>query len=318
MPKIVDNYVLERKIGHGQFGDVYKGYNKLDNKDIAVKAVKRELLKGKFNELLENEIRVLKTCNNENIMKLYDLKKTSNNFYLVLEYCNEGDLSQYLKERKYLTEDECVEILIQILNGFKTLVKNNIMHRDFKLANILKHNGNIKIADFGFSKLLGTDNLANTMLGSPLNMAPEVLNNQIYDNKADMWSIGTCFYELLFGKSPYTAANMVDLLKNIKNKPLEIPKKINNISPIVEDVIRKMLVVDPKKRIEWNDLFNHRVNYYRDEQMKNELENTLNTQDMNLSMNMSRFYLKNNRVVSHPEDIKQKEEVNEFAINIAK
>ncbi len=215
MPKIVDNYVLERKIGHGQFGEVFKGYNKVNNADIAVKAVKRELLKGKFNELLDNEIRVLKSCNNENIIKLYDLKKTSNNFYLMLEYCNEGDLCQYLKERKFLTEDEAVEFLIQILNGFKTLVKNNIMHRDFKLANILKHNGNIKIADFGFSKLLGSSNLANTMLGSPLNMAPEVLNNQIYDNKADIWSIGTCFYEILFGKPPYTAANMVDLLKNI-------------------------------------------------------------------------------------------------------
>ncbi len=214
--------------------------------------MKRSLLTGKFNELLDNEIKVLKTCDNVNIMKLYDLKKTSNNFYLMLEYCNEGDLSQYLKERKTLTEDEAVEFLCQILNGFKTLVKNNIMHRDLKLANILKHNNIIKIADFGFSKLLGSDNLTNTMLGSPLNMAPEVLNNQSYDNKADIWSIGTCFYELLFGKSPYTAGNMVDLLSNIKTKPLEIPRKINNISDVVEDVLRKMLVVDPKKRIEWN------------------------------------------------------------------
>lgn len=173
MPKIVDNYVLERKIGSGQFGDVFKGYNKTNNQDIAIKVVKRELLKGKFNELLENEIRVLRTCNNDNIIKLYDIKKTANNFYLMLEYCNEGDLMQYQKEKKYLTEDEAVEFLIQILNAFKTLVKNKIMHRDFKLANILKHNGNIKIADFGFAKLLGNDNLASTMLGSPLNMAPE-------------------------------------------------------------------------------------------------------------------------------------------------
>lgn len=89
------------------------------------------------------------------------------------------------------------------------------MHRDFKLANILKHDGNIKIADFGFSKLLGNDNMASTMLGSPLNMAPEVLNGQDYTNKADIWSIGTVFYELLFGKPPYTASNMIDLIKNI-------------------------------------------------------------------------------------------------------
>jgi serine/threonine-protein kinase ULK/ATG1 len=79
----------------------------------------------------------------------------------------------------------------------------------------LKNDGDIKIADFGFSKLLGNESLASTMLGSPLNMAPEVLNNTEYNNKADIWSIGTCFYELLFGKPPFTATNMVDLLKNI-------------------------------------------------------------------------------------------------------
>ena len=78
-----------------------------------------------------------------------------------------------IKEKKYLSEDEGTEFFIQILNAFKTLVKNKIMHRDFKLANILKHDGNIKIADFGFSKLLGNDNMTSTMLGSPLNMAPE-------------------------------------------------------------------------------------------------------------------------------------------------
>lgn len=107
------------------------------------------MLKGKFTELLENEIKVLKTCNNENIIKLYDIKKTANNIYLIMEYCNEGDLTciaeykplEYIKQRKFLTEEEAVDFLIQILNGFKTLVKHRIMHRDFKLANILKHDG---------------------------------------------------------------------------------------------------------------------------------------------------------------------------------
>jgi serine/threonine-protein kinase ULK/ATG1 len=107
------------------------------------------------------------------------------------------------------------------------------LHRDLKLANILKHNGYLKIADFGFAKLLENDDeLASTMLGSPLNMAPEVLNGNDYGNKADIWSIGTVFYELLFGKPPYTAGNMIDLLKNIKSKPLEFPKKINSISEV--------------------------------------------------------------------------------------
>ena len=318
MPKIVDNYVLERKIGSGQFGEVFKGYNKTTNVDIAIKSVKRELLKGKFHELLENEIKVLRSCNNENIIKLYDLKKTQNNIYLILEYCNEGDLNNFLKSRKYITEDEAVEYLLQIFNAFKTLVKAKIMHRDFKLANILKHNGNIKIADFGFSKLLGNDSKAQTMLGSPLNMAPEILNGSEYDNKADIWSIGTVFYELLFGRSPFVAGNMIDLLKNIKTKPLDIPRKVNNISEVVEDVLRRMLTVDPVDRIEWEELFAHKINFYQEEKLKKELETTLKSSEFNLSLNMSRFYIKNNMVIAHPAEINKKEELNNYAIQIAK
>ena len=244
MVKVVDNYVLEREIGKGQFGQVFKGYNKVTGEDIAVKTVSRKNLKGKFYELLENEIKVLRTCNNPNIIKLFDIKKTKNNIYLVLEYCNEGDLMEFIKNKGRLVQEEAIEFFVQIINAFKTLVKAKIMHRDFKLANILLHNGMIKIADFGFAKLLGNDVFTNTMLGSPLNMAPEVLDGVDYNNKADIWSIGTCFYELRYGRPPYTAKNIVDLLKNIKNKPLYFSKSIP-VDPIVQDVLRKMLVVNP-------------------------------------------------------------------------
>lgn len=118
------------------------------------------------------------------------------------------------------------------------------MHRDFKLPNILKHKGIIKIADFGFSKILGEDAIANTMLGSPLNMAPEILGGKEYNNKADIWSIGTCFYEILFGRSPYTAKNIVELLQKIKNTTFKLPPNAN-VSPEVEDVLKKMLVFNP-------------------------------------------------------------------------
>lgn len=83
------------------------------------------------------------------------MKKTANNFYLILEYCNDGDLEAYVKKRKYLVEDEAIEIFIELLQGFKHLYKHKILHRDLKLANILRHEGKIKIADFGFSKMMG-------------------------------------------------------------------------------------------------------------------------------------------------------------------
>lgn len=118
------------------------------------------------------------------------------------------------------------------------------MHRDFKLPNILKHNNIIKIADFGFSKMLGDDNIASTMLGSPLNMAPEILAGKNYNNKADIWSIGTCFYELLFGKPPYTAGNIVELVKKIKKRPFWLSTSLG-MKPEVKDVLERMLVYRP-------------------------------------------------------------------------
>jgi len=123
-----------------------------------------------------------------------------------------------------------------------------------------------------------------------------------YSNKADIWSIGTVFYEMLFGKPPYTAGNMIDLVRNIEKKPLDIPRKINNISKIAEDALRKMLVVDPRKRIEWEDLFNHKINFYLEDKIKKDLEDTLKGEGA-LAMNMSRFYINNNLVINHPNDI---------------
>ena len=314
MVKIVDNYVLQRIIGKGQFGEVYKGYHKKTLKDVAIKAVNRKKLKGKFYELLENEIKVLRCCENINIIKLYDIKKTSNNIYLMLEYCNEGDLMQYLKKKGRLTEEEAIEMLIQILNAFKTLVKSKIMHRDFKLPNILKHNGIIKIADFGFSKILGEDAFATTMLGSPLNMAPEILGGKDYNNKADIWSIGTCFYEMLFGKPPFTAKNIVELLQKIKKHPVEFPRNVY-VSDEVKDILRKMLVFDPRKRIDWEDLFEHKVTKIMEEGILKDLEDTMKNQDI---QNISKFYIKNNKVIDHPEEIEKKKDINNFAFDISK
>jgi serine/threonine-protein kinase ULK/ATG1 len=312
MPKVVENYVLERKIGSGQYGDVFKGFNRTNSQDIAIKVINREKLKGKFNELFDNEIRVLKACNNINIVKLYDIKKTANNYYLIMEYCNEGDLAGYLKARRRLSEDEAVEFLVQILNAFRSLVKNKIMHRDFKLANILKHDGHLKIADFGFSKLLEEDDVTTaTMLGSPLNMAPEILNNKEYNNKADIWSIGTVFYEILFGKPPYTASNIVELVKKVNTKALTIPKREYPISDLAEDLLRRMLVQNPAHRIEWEDLFSHRLLRVAEEKIKAQLTDTLKGEDV--EFNISRFYMKNNLVVDHPADITKKEEMNNFA-----
>ena len=89
-----------------------------------------------------------------------------------MEYCNDSDMLARVRKYGKLSEEEVIKYFCQILNAFQTLTKHKIMHRDFKLANILLHEGGVKVADFGFAKLLNTEDYATTMLGSPLNMAP--------------------------------------------------------------------------------------------------------------------------------------------------
>lgn len=121
--------------------------------------------------------------------------KTTNNFYFIYEYCNGKTLEVLLRQEGKLEESKALKIFKQLLEAFKILNKYNIMHRDLKPDNIFFHNGNLKLGDFGFCKTLGRqDDMASTMLGSPIFMAPEVLRGEIYTSKADIWSLGVVLF----------------------------------------------------------------------------------------------------------------------------
>ena len=129
------------------------------------------------------------------------------------------------------------------------------MHRDLKPSNILLNNGVIKVADFGFCKsLLGPKDLTKTMVGSPIYMAPEILKGQNYSIKADIWSMGIVLFEMLFGYCPYEDRTIAALISQINHKMLKIPKHIQPISQLTDMLLKYMLVVDPRQRIEWSQL----------------------------------------------------------------
>lgn len=129
------------------------------------------------------------------------------------------------------------------------------MHRDIKPDNILLHNGMIKIADFGFCKPLENANeLAQTMLGSPIYMAPEVLNGQIYTIKADIWSIGVVLFQMVYGKCPFESKSIAKLIKMLEEEDVIIPSE-PKISQTLEKLIRRILVKDANNRIDWKEMF---------------------------------------------------------------
>lgn len=138
-------------------------------------------------------------------------------------------MESLLQKKKMLKEEEALVIFRQLLEAFKELNKNNIMHRDLKPDNIFFSEGKVKLGDFGFCKMLEM-NMAQTMLGSPIYMAPEILKEEIYTLKADIWSLGVVLFEMLFGYCPFESSSISQLINVIKDNELKIPKELNPIS----------------------------------------------------------------------------------------
>lgn len=142
------------------------------------------------------------------------------------------------------------------MNACYSLHIKNILHRDLKPSNILLHQGQIKIADFGFCKLLRRrQDVTRTMVGSPIYMAPEILKGRAYNIQCDIWSMGVLFYELLFARCPFEERSIPRLIQRIDTSPVTFPRHFNNISVKTEQLLKKMLVPDPRRRITWEELF---------------------------------------------------------------
>jgi serine/threonine protein kinase len=160
---------------------------------------------------------------------------------MVMEYCP-MDLSQYLKKYK-LDEGKATDIIRQVLAGLSCLVNKGVIHRDLKPANILVTSRNeFKLADFGLARYVQEydSSLLQTVAGTPLYMAPQILKKTPYTTKCDIWSVGIIFYELLVGKLPWTATNEQELIHNVMHRPLYLPP---GLSDWAKSLLVRMIVI---------------------------------------------------------------------------
>lgn len=215
--KVVSGYALQQKLGSGSFAVVYKGVRVVPSPQhantVAIKAIARtsEKLTKKVLQNLEIEIAILRTYRHQNIVCLHDVQKTDRHFYLLLEYCGGGDVQGLIRSRKSgrLTEGLTRRLMRDLASGLKFLWGQELIHRDIKPQNLLltgalpldeiddpdkteelyqkrlalnfpSHQFALKIADFGFARHLQTTSLAETLCGSPLYMAPEILQHHRY------------------------------------------------------------------------------------------------------------------------------------------
>ncbi|KAG9266248.1 serine/threonine-protein kinase ULK1 isoform X1 [Astyanax mexicanus] len=264
----VGKFEFSRKdlIGHGAFAVVFKGRNREKHDwEVAVKCINKKNL-AKSQTLLGKEIKILKELKHENIVALHDFQETASSVYLVMEYCNGGDLADYLHSKGTLSEDTIRVFLQQIAGAMRVLQAKGIIHRDLKPQNILlshpagrkTHSNNtcIKIADFGFARHLQNNMMAATLCGSPMYMA-QVIMSQNYDAKADLWSIGTIVFQCLTGKAPFQASSPQDLrLFYEKNKNLS-PNIPRETSSHLRHLLLGLLQRNHKDRMDFDEFFKH-------------------------------------------------------------
>lgn len=261
------NYEFLKELGKGAFATVYLARHRSSNRLFAIKQQARNQIdpNRKLKQLFDSELEILQKIDHPNLLKFYEMLKTANSYYLVLEYCKHGDLEQSIKKTYpdgKVPEAVAVKYLAQIVNGFRELTRKKIMHRDFKLANIFLDDDRVVIGDFGFAKEGFEEN--TTYLGTKLTMAPELLNagtNCRYTNKADLWSVGVTYYKMLFGTYPWLTEKETELKIMIREKNgLKLPWT-SGISHLLsthsKDFLRRVLTEDPVQRISWGEVFKH-------------------------------------------------------------
>ena len=254
-----DYIIYRNKIGKGSFSKIYRGVlSNNKSKEIAVKMIKKKNIKNE--QLIQREIKVLQSLKHENIIQLLDVIITNNRYHLILNYCKFGDLKNYMyHEHPDMSEYDIQYLMKQLKSGLQYLYENKIIHRDLKPQNILiTCEKIIKISDFGFAKIYKDDTMTQTICGSPLYMAPEILNYKQYTILADLWSVGVILYEMMFKKTPVKGANLYELVSNIKRYNQNKDTLLTNnkhYSIILQNLVKKLLEKEPKKRITWELFF---------------------------------------------------------------
>ena len=276
---MIKDYIIKTRLGVGSYGTVYKVCKKTTGKIYVIKQI--SLLGLTEKEILEykSEAKLLSSIKSNYVVKYFDSFIDNHNLNILMEYCDGGDLYQYLEKNKKkkikLKEKTIWQIFIQMLIGLNSIHKKKILHRDIKSQNIfLTKNLDIKIGDLGVSKKLIQTNFAKTFIGTPYYLSPEICMEKPYNDKSDVWAIGCILYELCTFNYPFNAKSQGALLLKILNSQ---PEKIDNnyyskdlqnminlllnknyeLRPSCRDILKMKIILEKAKKYNLiNDIMN--------------------------------------------------------------
>ena len=259
-------YRVIKRLGQGAFGAAYEVSNINDHKKYVIKEIQMKEASKEEADQLKKESKILSSINNDNVVKYYESFTENGTFNIVMEFCEGSDLAKYINEHKQnnqkIEEKQIYKFIYDICQGLLDIHNKKLIHRDLKPANIfLTKDLNVKIGDFGIAKQLTTYNqYAKTQCGTMLYMAPEIINGEKYNYKADCWSLGCIIYELCTFNYCFYSNSLIILFKNITQS---IYNKIedNFYGDELKDIIYSLLNKDYKDRASIKDILEKAKSY---------------------------------------------------------
>ena len=248
IPMSFGKYNYVNKIGSGSFSVVILCEHIKTHQQFACKIVSRDLLVAeKTFDRFEQEVRIMQTLQHPNIVRVEEIVYEEKLIFVVMEYCQRGDLFNYIIKNGTLTDYVIKKIFRQVVEAIKYLHERHLAHRDIKPENILINNaGNAKLGDFGLCHLTSPQKLLTTPCGSPLYAPPEIISGTPYDGlKSDMWSLGVVLFTMCTGSLPWAQTNQSKLLQQIQDAEYVIPL---SVSPVFRDLIEKLMEPNPNLR----------------------------------------------------------------------
>ncbi|CAO2652846.1 Nn.00g022570.m01.CDS01 [Neocucurbitaria sp. VM-36] len=251
-------FEIGKPLGKGKFGRVYLAKERSSGFVCALKVLhKSELQQGKVEKQVRREIEIQSHLTHPNILKLFGHFHDAKRIFLILEFAGKGELYKHLRREQRFPEPKAAQYIAQMAAALKYLHRKHVMHRDIKPENILVGiHGEIKISDFGWS-VHAPNNRRNTMCGTLDYLPPEMLRgggkDNFYSEKVDLWSLGVLTYEFLVGEAPFEDTQVMTQRK-IARGEYTVP---NFVSPEAKDLIKRLLVLDPEKRIALEDVERH-------------------------------------------------------------
>ena len=283
---IIEDYIIKETLGKGTFSVVKLGEQEKTKQKVAIKILDKEKIKTKEDlTRIQREIKILSMLEHPNIIKTYTISETPKKYYIIMEYCEGGELFDYIVEKERLKESEASIFFYQLINALEYIHSKGIAHRDLKPENLLlsQNKKSIKIIDFGLSNFFENgNNCLETPCGSPSYASPEIIRGEVYDGfKIDIWACGIILFAMLCGYLPfdddeeeekeeqddkkYFSQSNINkeeksednevLFQKILDGKIDFP---DYLSDMAIDLIQKMLVVKPDDRIEISDIKKHK------------------------------------------------------------